>query len=61
MKKKKKHRRNRKNRAAKWLVAILMIALIAVAAVIVWRQHEYAASADFYDGLRGAIRGGMLL
>lgn len=58
MKKKRKHR---KKRSMKWLIALLVIALIAVAGVIVWRQHEYAASADFYDGLRGAIRGGVSL
>lgn len=58
MKKKRKHRRKS---PAKWIVAVLVIALVVVAGVIVWRQREYAASADFYDGLRGAIRGGMLL
>ena len=58
MKKKRKHRRKS---AAKWIIAVLVLALIVVAGVIVWRQREYAASADFYDGLRGAIRGGWLL
>lgn len=40
----------------KWITAaivILAIALAVVVGVIIWRQMEYAQSAEFYRGLRG--------
>ena len=39
-----------------WITAaivILAIALAIVVGVIVWRQMEYARSAEYYRGLRG--------
>ena len=39
-----------------WITAaivILAIALAVVVGVIIWRQAEYAQSAEFYRGLRG--------
>ena len=39
-----------------WITAaivILTIALAIVVGVIVWRQMEYARSAEYYRGLRG--------
>lgn len=45
----------KKGRRLTALIVLLVIALIAVAALIAWKQWEYAASADFYDGLRGGL------
>ncbi len=39
-------------------MALLAAALIAVIAVVLWKQWEYGASKEFYDGLRGALRCG---
>ena len=48
-------KRDAKKRSLTPLIVILVIILIAVVGVIVWKQMEYAASDDFYDGLRGAL------
>ena len=34
--------------------------MAAVIALIIWKQWEYSTSADFYDGLRGALQHGGL-
>ena len=53
-------KKKRKQRGIRTAIAVLVIALIAVAALIIWKQWEYSASEDFYNGLRGALRfGGM--
>ena len=49
-----------KKRSLTPLIVILVIVLMAVVGVIVWKQMEYAASDDFYDGLRGAFETGGL-
>lgn len=51
----------KKGRGLKTVLVILIIALIAVIGVIAWKQWEYGASADYYDGLRSAVNGGWLL
>lgn len=45
--------KNRKGRGFKLAIILLVIALIAVCGVIVWKQREYAAGNEFYEGLRG--------
>lgn len=45
-------------RGLKLLLALLIVALAAVLAVIVWRQHEYGVSEQYYDTLRGLMRSG---
>ena len=40
-------------RGLKILIALLIVALVAVAALIVFKQHEYGVSEQFYDNLRG--------
>ncbi len=47
---------HKKRTDLKPLIIVLVIALLAVAAVIVWKQWEYSASENFYDGLRGSVR-----
>lgn len=37
------------------LIIVLAVCLLAVAALITWKQWEYSASEDFYNGLRGAV------
>lgn len=44
-------------RGMKLLIALLVVALAAVVAVIVWKQHEYGVSEQFYENLRGFIGG----
>ena len=44
-------------RGMKLLIALLVVALAAVVAVIVWKQHEYGVSEQFYDNLRGFAGG----
>ena len=41
---------------------VLVIALAVVAGVIFWKQMQYDASADYYDGLRniGRLAGGKI-
>ena len=53
-------KKSTKKRSLVPLIVILVIVLIAVVGVIVWKQMEYAASDDFYDGLRGALANGGL-
>ena len=53
-------KKDAKKRSLTPLIVILVIVLIAVVGVIVWKQMEYAASNDFYDGLRGALSNGGL-
>jgi len=48
--------KKKKQRSLKWLIIALIIALLAVAALIAWKQWEYGASEDFYNGLRNALR-----
>ena len=49
-------KKKKKQRGIRTVIAALVIALIAVAALIIWKQWEYSASEDFYNGLRGALR-----
>lgn len=42
------------------IIVLLVIALAAVIALIIWKQWEYSTSANFYDGLRGALQHGGL-
>ena len=53
-------RKKRKQRGLRTVIVVLVIALIAVAALIIWKQWEYDASADFYEGLRGTAKCGGL-
>lgn len=48
-------RKKKKQSSLKWLFIVLVIALLAVVALIAWKQWEYGASEDFYDGLRIAL------
>ncbi len=48
----------KKGNGLKVLLALLIVALIAVAAVIVVKQMEYGQSEQYYNNLRGMIRGG---
>ena len=61
MAKKKRRQKGRKS-ALGWVIALLIAALAIVAAVIVWKQAQYGASADYYDGLRniGLLVGGKI-
>ena len=53
-------KKGKKKRGGAAIVVLLVIALAVVAAVIVWKQWEYSSSAEFYNGLRGALnRGGI--
>lgn len=52
-------KKRRKRKSHRGLLVALVIALIAIVAVIVWKQYEYAASADLYDSLRGMTGGGL--
>ncbi|MGN0972903.1 MAG: hypothetical protein ACI4OY_13175 [Aristaeellaceae bacterium] len=50
--------KNRGKKGGAWLKILtvaLLVALIAVVAVIVWKQHEYSTSDEFYGSLRGAL------
>ena len=38
------------------VTAILVAALIAVTVLILYKQHEYSASEDYYSGLRGGLQ-----
>lgn len=40
------------------VIVLLAVVLIAVVGLILWKQWEYSASADFYSGLRGALECG---
>lgn len=46
-------KKRKKKKSRRGLLALMVIALIAVVAVIVWKQYEYAASANLYESLRG--------
>ena len=46
-------KRRIQNRGVRILLIVLTLLLILVAAVIVFRLHEYAAGSAYYDGLRG--------
>ena len=43
----------------KLAIAAVVLALAAVAGVILWRNWQYTASEEFYEGLRAALQGGM--
>lgn len=50
-----------KNRVLMMILVLLIAALAVVAGVIVFKQGEYKASADFYQSLRtGLLTGGRL-
>lgn len=49
-------KKKKKQRGIRTAIAVLVIVLIAVAALIIWKQWEYGASEDFYNGLRGALQ-----
>ena len=51
-------KKRKKKRGAAAAIVLLVVALIAVVGLIVWKQWEYSASADFYDSLRGALGNG---
>lgn len=55
-------RRRGRGRRLGWLIAVLVLALGVVAGVIIWKQLEYGASADYYEGLReiGRLAGGKI-
>lgn len=54
--------KSKKRRNFRWAIILLTIALIAVCGVIIWKQREYAAGDEFYDGLRGfAVAAGLRL
>ena len=44
---------SRKRRSYKWAIILLAIALLVVCGVIIFKQREYAAGNEFYEGLRG--------
>lgn len=48
----------KKHTGVRFLIAVLLILLIAVITLIAWKQWEYNASKQFYDGLRGALNAG---
>ena len=60
---KKKRRQRRRKQHTGWLIALLAVALLAVLSVILWKQWQYGASADYYDSLREVSRltGGICL
>lgn len=45
-------RRKRRGKGLKALLALLILALIAVVGLILFKQHEYRVSGDYYDSLR---------
>ena len=51
-------KKRRKHRGIRAAIIALVIALIAVAALIIWKQWEYGASEEFYNGLRSALQFG---
>ena len=50
-------KKNGKKRSLVPIIVILAIVLVAVAALIIWKRYEYAASESFYDSLRGFLTG----
>lgn len=56
-----KKKRRRKSHLG-LIIALLIAALAVVAGVIIWKQMQYSASADYYDGLRniGRLAGGKI-
>lgn len=50
-------KKNGKKRSLVPVILILAIVLVAVAALIIWKRYEYAASESFYDSLRGFLTG----
>lgn len=51
-------KRRKKGHAARLLLGLLVLALAIVAGVLLWKKHEYAASQEFYNSLRGAVKCG---
>ena len=45
-------RRKRRGKGLKALLALLILALVAVVGLILFKQHEYRVSSEYYDGLR---------
>lgn len=45
-------------RGMKLLLVLLVVALAAVLAVILFKQHEYGVSEQYYDTLRGWLVNG---
>lgn len=45
------------------LLVLLILALVAVGGYILWQEHQYGVSEDYYDSLRntGLLKGGWLL
>ncbi len=45
------------------LLVLLVLALIAVGGYILWQEHQYGVSEDYYDSLRntGLLKGGWRL
>lgn len=45
------------------LLALLVLALIAVGGYILWQEHQYGVSEEYYDSLRntGLLKGGWML
>lgn len=45
------------------LLVLLVLALIAVGGYILWQEHQYGVSEEYYDSLRntGLLKGGWLL
>ena len=45
------------------LLVLLVLALIAVGGYILWQEHQYGVSEEYYDSLRniGLLKGGWRL
>lgn len=44
------------------LLVLLVLALIAVGGYILWQEHQYGVSEEYYDSLRNTgLKGGWLL
>lgn len=48
-------KKRKKGRGIRLAIAALVIMLIGILALILWKQWEYRAGADFYNSLRGAL------
>lgn len=52
-----------KTKLLRLLLVLLVLALLAVGGYILWQEHQYGVSEEYYDSLRntGLMKGGWLL
>lgn len=55
--------KNNKMMLLRLLLVLLVLALMAVGGYILWQEHQYGVSEEYYDSLRntGLLKGGWQL